>query len=162
MMSQGVSSLETWASISDYAAELSEGNSDLFMRDVSKIFTGFTQELAPLNWAFQKIVGISPYKVSFRSDGFNKMFADPDENNDQVRHVWFYVQVSYTWGPLVAMVGNYFHEKGPGQGGKSDQDLWAGYFGALLGFCLDKGWLSPYEVGDWTRKVFGETTEAKK
>jgi len=127
------------------------------MRDVSRVFTGFTQKLAPLDYLLQPITGDDkPYKVRFKSDGFNGAFADPDPQNNQVRHIWFYTQLAYSWGEDLAVMANFFHEFFPGQGGQSLNDYIAGLAGAGLGTQLREGTISPYDVGNHIRNLFGD------
>ena len=88
---------------------------------------------------------LGPYEtfdeLSFGADrmGMNEKYADPlldSPVNNQVHHIWFYLQVGYYKGAPIAALGNLWHEKWSNDGGQSQQDIDAGVWGYTAGQAL--------------------------
>ena len=88
------------------------------------------------------------------TSGFNSRYRDPDPNNNQVHHTWFYVQVGYYQGDVIAWLGNVVHEiRDPGG---SLPDYLAGNWGIQVGDAVRRGDLSLVELAESMRVELGE------
>jgi RHS repeat-associated protein len=139
------------------AARLSRDNTDVFMDDVSSVLTGLSIEETRRSG---NPGAPGQYYVQFPgSSGLQTEFRDPDSENPQVRHLWFFVQLSYETNAAYATAVNFYHEALEGWGklpGQSIQDWRLSLKGIDLGWALatqQVGFLprSPRDVPSWLR-----------
>lgn len=91
-----------------------------------------------------------------RPHGFNETFGDPDPNNNQVHHTWYYTQLTYNnSNELIPLAGNYYHEYIQEADGQSDQDYLAGLYGIKVGFQLKNGEVTLQELATQMRTDLG-------
>ncbi len=90
------------------------------------------------------------------TSGFNEKYRDPVASNNQVHHTWFYVQVGYYQGDLIAWLGNVAHETLDTPTGTSMADYLAGNWGIRVGDAFRRGDLSLIELADKMRVDLGE------
>ena len=97
------------------------------------------------------------------SSGFGAYYADPNPDNNQVHHTWYWIQVAYYNPDLLACIGNLYHEYGgrsirdrfaPG-GGQSIQDYRAGVWGIGVGRQLARGQLTLFDLATKLRVDLG-------
>jgi len=81
------------------------------------------------------------------NSGFNPTYADPYPANNQVHHIWYWIQVAYYRNDIIAYAGNYYHERiQRNERGQSQQDYDAGLWGIDVGSQLQNGDLSLREL----------------
>ena len=157
-----ISDLEAAARLTEYAAAFRDGD---FVNDVGMIFTGLTGEYP--GWDFLRNNRDPRYQLFLDGgvigqEGFDPVFQDPvtvQNGNNQSRHFWFYVQLSYygeALGSGYATLINGAHETflfPPNRAsGASYQDYAVGQVGVELGQKLYSGELAPNQVGDYMRE----------
>lgn len=126
---------------------LSRSSTPVFIEAVNPILSGHI-----MNWREslrrQNIVAeTSPYYTDYLGSlGFRDRYRDPDPANPQVHHFWFYLQIAYERGQLLANLGNLRHEtRDPGA---SWPDFALANAGARLGSNLRRG-MSPRQAAGW-------------
>ena len=161
--SGGISDLEGAARLTEYVASMP--NSD-FVNDVGMIFTGITSTYPGIDFLQgnqdPRYVESLKDEAIFGQTGYAPVFQDPvtvEKGNNQSRHFWFYVQLSYQRGAIgsgYATLINRAHETflfPPNRAsGASYQDYAVGQVGVELGQKLYSGELSPEQVGDYMRE----------
>lgn len=89
------------------------------------------------------------------STGFNDVYRDPDINNNQVHHIWYYVQLAYYNADLTARIGNWYHENAPWERGRSQQDYVAGRWGIAVGHGFQEATLTLIDLANNLRTDLG-------
>ena len=91
---------------------------------------------------------LGPYNTfagyGLKTTGFGAGYKDPDATNNQVHHTWFYVQLGYYHGDLIAWLGNVKHEVF--DSGNSIPDYRAGNWGIRAGDAVRRGVLNLPEL----------------
>jgi RHS repeat-associated protein len=184
---KGLTSLEMFASLTDYASALYDVDDTYnFMLDLSYIILGWSRSQRMFevtdnlgkDWLRQNAFP----DWSGWSAQYNDYDAKTGPHNNQMFHFWFYAAVAYFDGPVVALLGNIYHEiptsrddrtQGLPTGewafalnprlinggrGNSKQDYALGLRGVELGWALSPQGASIRlgGVGDWLRTNLGE------
>ncbi len=153
-------SLEALARASDFAAILSGGDKDVFMRDMSNVFGRADDGVD--GWFLGIPTQVSPEAShsiggAMNSSGLHPSFADPDPDSDQIHHIWYWIQVAFYRGAGIAQGGNEKHESWILEGtrqGTSQQDWNTGWEASFIGQDIAWSRLSVYDVGDRLRWRF--------
>ena len=164
--------LEALAQIAEFAADISGGNAETFMLDMSRLTLDATSNWdaiaagpwgrlkqrihARLNW----FPGY-PALGHFGSTGFCA-----DDGSNQAQHVWYSVAMAFKWGATVADLEAQYHEWNPpgvlkhlpgtGGGDGSKMDLALSRQGIALGRALATSQTQPSQVGPWLRQALGK------
>ena len=148
--SEGTTSAEAMMAVVNHGVRLSRNNTAVFMEGVNAVLSGHTVDL-PTYVKNQEPddPGLNPYYVEIPGSlGFREPFRDPDPENPQTHHLWFYIQLSYETDSSVALLTNAYHEFYPSQSGRSIEDFRCGLAGQRLGH-LATHWFSPTDIADW-------------
>lgn len=89
----------------------------------------------------------------------NDKYADPlydVEANNQVHHIWYYIQLGYYKGRVFAALGNIFHETWPGQGGRSREDYNSGVWCYTAGYLVKTREWSLFDLSSYLRNDIGK------
>jgi hypothetical protein len=169
---QANNDLEALAQITEFAADLSGGNAETFMLDMSRLTLDATSSWdaiaagpwgrleqrihAHLNW----FPGY-PALERFGSTGFRA-----DDGSNQVQHLWYSVAIAFKRGATMADLEAQYHEWNPpgllkylpgtGRGDGSKLDLTLSRQGIALGRALATNRTQPSQVGLWLRQTLGE------
>lgn len=162
--------VEAWAATSDFVAMSVFGDVDSYMIVMNNIFghSGDALEIS-LNdddlyigpTAVVEQYSIVNHPAFQSSEGFALEYQDPDENNNQVHHTHYWIQMGFFHGYFTSGFGNFYHEYLQNEGGQSQQDYLAGSVGIYLGNQLWNGNISPYSMGYVIMETFGEQTKPK-
>jgi hypothetical protein len=159
--------LEAFAMTAEFAAVLSAGSVDEFVRTISYL----TLDAAD-NWT---AIAAGPWTrvrnrihnaLPFISNGEallrygSQGFAYDDKSN-QPQHFWYSVAITYKYGPRVALAVARWHEWNPpaplrwlpgtGEGRGDGRDLTLSRKGIALGLMLRSGAIRAEGVGEWMR-----------
>jgi hypothetical protein len=168
--------LEAFALTADFAAALSAGNVDEFVKALSYLTLD-----AHDNWT---AIAAGPWtrvrngihnRLPFISNGEallrygSQGFAYDDKSN-QPQHFWYAVAITYKYGPRVAEAIARWHEWNPpgllrwlpgtGQGCGDGRDLSLSRKGIALGLMLRRGSIRPEGAGEWMRQELSPATGA--
>jgi hypothetical protein len=142
------------------AERMSQGNTRIFTEDTNAVLSGHNIDF--LAYYRNRADGgvdnpgkSSPdyYATFIGSTGFASKYQDPDWENEQVHHFWFYVQLTYEYGPVWGMGGNIYHELTDRDiNGRSWQDFALSVQGITVGLmCWDSRY-TPEDVDDYIEK----------
>jgi hypothetical protein len=161
------SDLEAFARTADFAAALSAGSVDEFVRTVSYLTLDATDNwtaiaAGPWTRIRNRIHRALPFipngeaLLRYGSQGFAY-----DDKSNQPQHFWYSVAITYKYGPQVAEAVARWHEWNPpahlrwlpgtGNGCGDGRDLALSRKGIALGLMLRRGAVRPEGVGEWMR-----------
>jgi RHS repeat-associated protein len=142
------------------AERMSQGNTRIFAEDTNAVLSGHNIDF--LAYYRNRADGgvdnpgkSSPdyYATFVGSTGFASEYQDPNWENEQTHHFWFYVQLTYEYGPFWGMGGNIYHELTDRDlNGRSWQDLALGVEGITVGLMCRDSRNTPEDINDYIEK----------
>ena len=159
--------LEAFARSAEFAAALSAGNMDEFVRTLSYLTLDARDNwtaiaAGPWTRVRNRIHNALPFipngeaLLRYGSQGFAY-----DDKSNQPQHFWYSVAITYKYGPHVALAIARYHEWNPpallrwlpgaGNGRGADGDMRLSQQGIALGLMLRNNSIRPEGVGEWMR-----------